>query len=231
MSAPVPGAIRTEREGARLTLVIDRPGAANALSRAMLVALAEKVEAAAHDRAVRVIVLTGAGERAFSSGADLAEARATPSLTRDPVWERLSGALASAPQLTLAALNGTLAGGAFGMALACDLRLAVPEASFFYPVLRNGFLPQPSDPARLAALVGPGRAREILLCGARWSADEAHEAGLIERVVPRTRMEDEIAALAADALAAPTDLLSGIKALFARLPGPLSAMPQPEINP
>ena len=75
------------------------------------------------------------------------------------MWERLSGAIAAFPGLTIAALNGTLAGGATGMALACDLRLAVPGARFFYPVMRLGFLPQPSDPARLAALVGPARAR------------------------------------------------------------------------
>lgn len=216
------GAIRAERSGARLTLVIDRPEAANALTAAMLTALADHVEAAAADAALRLIVLKGAGERVFSSGADLGEARATPSLTADPVWERLSGALARAPQLTVAALNGTLAGGAFGIALACDLRISVPEAVFFYPVLRNGFLPQPSDPARLAALVGPGRAREILLCGARWTAAEAEAAGLVQRVVERPHLEQEIAALAADALKAPPGLHSAIKALFSR------PVPRPE---
>ena len=69
------------------------------------------------------------------------------------MWERLSGAIASLPCLTIAALNGTLAGGAMGMVLACDLRIAVPGAKFFYPVMKLGFLPQPSDPKRLAALV------------------------------------------------------------------------------
>src|SRR5690554_5160254 len=103
----------------------------------------------------RALILTGAGG-VFSAGADLDEARS--GLATDPVWERLSAAIAAAPCLTIAALNGTLAGGAFGMALACDLRIAVPEADFFYPVMKLGYLPQPSDPARLAALVGPARA-------------------------------------------------------------------------
>jgi enoyl-CoA hydratase/carnithine racemase len=127
------------------------------------------------------VILTGAG-RVFSAGADLEEARA--GLATDPVWEELSGTVAALPCLTIAALNGTLAGGAFGMALACDLRIAAPEATFFYPVMRLGFLPQPSDPLRLAALVGPARAKLILMAGARLGAAEALAFGLVEAVVP-----------------------------------------------
>ena len=70
-----------------------------------------------------------------------------------------------------------------GMALACDLRIAVPGAQFFYPVMRLGYLPQPSDPARLTALVGPARARMILLAGQRIGAEEALAWGLIDRIV------------------------------------------------
>jgi enoyl-CoA hydratase/carnithine racemase len=99
------------------------------------------------------------------------------------LWERLSGAIAAFPGLSVAALNGTLAGGAFGMALACDLRLAVPRASFFYPVAKLGFLPQPSDPGRLSALVGPARAKLILAAGARLDAAEALAFGLVDRIV------------------------------------------------
>ena len=103
-------------------------------------------------REARALILTGRG-RVFSAGADLGAARA--GLATSPLWEELSAAIADLPCMTVAALNGTLAGGAFGMALACDLRIAVPEAKFFYPVMKLGFLPQPSDPGRLAALVGP----------------------------------------------------------------------------
>ena len=77
------------------------------------------------------------------------EARA--GLATDPVWDRLSNHIAGLPCLTIAALNGTLAGGAMGMVLACDLRRAVPSAKFFYPVMKLGYLPQPADPARLDA--------------------------------------------------------------------------------
>ena len=175
--------IRADRDGATLTLTIDRPDKANALTAGMLEALGDHVRGAGPETGL--LILTGAGDAAFSAGADLDEARA--GLATSPLWERLSGAVAAAPCLTVAALNGTLAGGAFGMALACDLRLAVPAATFFYPVARLGFLPQPSDPARLAALVGPARAALILAAGARLDASEALAFGLVDRVVPDPR--------------------------------------------
>jgi enoyl-CoA hydratase/carnithine racemase len=172
--------IRADRDGAVLTLTIDRPDKANSLTAAMLEELARAVTVAGPETGL--MILTGAGDRVFSAGADLGEARA--GLATSPLWERLSAAVAAAPCLTVAALNGTLAGGAFGMALACDIRLAVPQAAFFYPVAKLGFLPQPSDPARLARLVGPARAKLILAAGARLDAAEALAFGLVDRVVP-----------------------------------------------
>ena len=134
------------------TVTLDRPEKANALTEDMLRRLAEIAEEAQEARA---FVLTGTGP-VFSAGADLEAARA--GLARSPLWERLSGAIAALPCVSIAALNGTAAGGCMGMVLACDLRVAVPSAKFFYPVMKLGFLPQPSDPARLVALVGPARA-------------------------------------------------------------------------
>ena len=148
--------IRLAQDGGLWRVTIDRPDKANSLTPGMLAEIAEIAEAA--KGVAQVFVLTGAG-KVFSAGADIEAARA--GLATDPVWERLSGAIAALPCLTIAALNGTLAGGAFGMALACDLRIAVPAAKFFYPVMSLGFLPQPSDPGRLVALVGPARARLI----------------------------------------------------------------------
>ncbi len=191
------------------TATINRPDKANSLTRAMLTGLAEFAEGAAAE--ARALVLTGTG-KVFSAGADLDEARA--GLATDPVWEQLSGAIANAPCLTIAALNGTLAGGAFGMALACDLRIAVPEAKFFYPVMKLGFLPQPSDPLRMAALIGPARAKMILMAGQKVGADEALSWGLIDRIVPREALEDTVADLSTDALGASADHVAGIKALI-----------------
>ena len=187
---------------------INRPDKANSLTRAMLTELADIAEAAAGE--ARVLVLTGTG-RVFSAGADLDEARA--GLATDPVWERLSGALAAAPCLTIAALNGTLAGGAFGMALACDLRIAVPGAKFFYPVMKLGFLPQPSDPARLAALVGPARAKMILMAGQKIEAPEALAWGVVDRLVDGEALLQTVADLSADARGASAEHVAGIKAL------------------
>jgi enoyl-CoA hydratase/carnithine racemase len=198
------------RRPGRWTVTLERPEKANALTRAMLERLADLAEAAAVEPDLRVFVLTGAGARAFSAGGDLDEVRA--GLDRDPVWARLSAAIAALPCLSIAALNGTLAGGAFGMALACDLRLAVAEARFFYPVLRLGLRPPPPDPGRLVALVGPARAKLLLLGGARWDAVEALAFGLVDRGVPAGRLEAAVEALAADALAGRAEVLRDIKA-------------------
>ena len=200
--------IRTAQAGGVWTVTIDRPDKAGALTAAMLQDLVDVTEAAASARA---LVLTGTG-RVFSAGADLDEARA--GLATSPLWEDLSGRIARLPCLTIAALNGTLAGGAFGMALACDLRVAVPGAKFFYPVMKLGFLPQPSDPARLTALVGPARAKAILMAGLRIEADEALAWGLVDRLVAPEALMDAALALTADACAAPPGHVAAIKGCF-----------------
>lgn len=200
--------IRVEdRAGARL-LVLDRAEKANALTQDMLAALDAAVAQAAAD-GVAVLVLTGAG-RVFSAGADL-EGMAQ-GLGHAPEWEVLSRRIAAYPGLTLAALNGTLAGGAFSMALACDLRVAVPGAEFFYPVMKRGYLPQPSDPARLLALVGPARAKQILLAGQRISAETALGWGLIDGIVDDA-VEGALT-LSTDALAADPRHVRRMKAMF-----------------
>lgn len=186
-------------------VTINRPEKANSLTEAMLTELAEIAEAAQDARA---LIFTGTG-KVFSAGADLDEARA--GLATSPVWERLSGAVAALPGLTIAALNGTLAGGANGMALACDIRIAAPNAKFFYPVMKLGYLPQPSDPARLAALVGPARAKLMLMGGQKLTAEEALTYGLIERVVPAEDVVTVACDIAADTLAAKPEIASGIK--------------------
>lgn len=197
--------IQDETDGLLRTLRLNRPDKANALTADMLEALALAVEGAGKARA---LILTGEG-RVFSAGADLEAAAA--GLATSPLWERLSAAIAGFPGLTVAALNGTLAGGACGMALACDLRLAVPGAKVFYPVMRLGYLPQPSDPARLAALVGPARAKLILMAGARVEAEEALSWGLIDRIVPAESLLDSARSLCADVLAAGPGHAAAIK--------------------
>lgn len=200
--------IDLHQEGPLWRVTLNRPEKANALTRDMLVTLAEIAEAA---HQAQVLVLTGTG-RAFCAGMDLEAAKA--GLATDPVWERLSSALAALPGLTVCALNGTLAGGACGMALACDLRVAVEGAKIFYPVMKLGFLPQPSDPGRLAALVGPARAKLILMAGAKISAPEALAMGLVDRVVPQGALDATVAEVTADALSAEASHVAAIKAMI-----------------
>lgn len=201
--------IRLDKDGALWTATLDRPDKANALTEAMLSDLADIAEAAASG--AQVFILTGAG-KVFSAGADLDAARA--GLATSPVWERLSGAIAALPGLSIAALNGTVAGGAMGMVLACDIRIAVPGAKAFYPVMKLGFLPQPSDPARLIALVGPARAKMILMAGQKIDTETALAWGLFDRITPDAEtVLDTARTLAADALAASPAHVAGIKAL------------------
>ena len=200
--------INLTKENSGLWIVtIDRPEKANSLTEAMLTELADIAETASEARA---IIFTGTG-KVFSAGADLEEARA--GLATSPVWERLSAAVANLPSLTIAALNGTLAGGANGLALACDLRIAVPAAKFFYPVMKLGFLPQPSDPKRMAALIGPARTKLILMGGQKITAEEALRFGLIDRIVEPENLIDTARGLTEDTLAATPEIAQGIKAL------------------
>ena len=173
----------------------------------MLAELADIAESATEARA---LILTGRG-KVFSAGADLDAARA--GMATSPDWERLSSAIAALPGLTIAALNGTLAGGATGMALACDLRIAVAGAKFFYPVMKLGFLPQPSDPARMAALIGPARTKLILMGGQKIDADTALAYGLIDRIVDADALVQTAHDIAADTLAANPAIARQIKVM------------------
>lgn len=201
--------IDVTRDGDLWCITLNRPDKANALTAQMLEALINTV-GEAHGVA-KALIITGAGP-IFSAGADLDEARA--GLAVSPLWETLSNAIASLPCLTICALNGTLAGGAFGMALACDIRLSVASAKFFYPVMRLGFLPQPSDPTHLAHLIGPARAKMILMAGEKVLAPEALSWGLVDRIVDPADLIPAAHALSAQALEAEASHIAGIKSMI-----------------
>jgi enoyl-CoA hydratase/carnithine racemase len=199
--------ITLDRQEGLWKITLNRPEKANALTAAMLQELAEIAEAA---QQARGLIITGAGG-VFSAGGDLDEM--TDGLATSALWERLSTAIAAVPGLSIAALNGTLAGGAMGMALACDIRLAVPQAKFFYPVMKRGFLPQPSDPLRMSALIGPARTKLILMGGQKLTAQEALQFGLIERVVEPEDLLPTAENIAADTMAASFEIARGIRML------------------
>lgn len=189
------------------TLTINRPDKAGALNEQMLIDLRDAVREA-QDAAA--LILTGTGT-VFSAGADLDAARA--GLATSPLWEELSGAIANLRGLTIAALNGTVAGGATGMVLACDIRIAVPRAKFFYPVMKLGYLPQPSDPVRMAALIGPARTKMIFLAGQKIDATTAYAFGLVDEIVEGVAVTDRAQAMCRDMAAADGDTARAIKAL------------------
>lgn len=199
--------IELAQDGGVWTVTINRPDKANSLTPEMLAELADIAESATEARA---LILTGRG-KVFSAGADLDAARA--GMATSPDWERLSSAIARLPGLTIAALNGTLAGGSTGMALACDLRIAVAGAKFFYPVMKLGFLPQPSDPARMVALIGPARTKLILMGGQKIDADTALVFGLIDRIVDADALVQTAKDIAADTLGADPAIARQIKVM------------------
>ncbi|MGI9369590.1 MAG: enoyl-CoA hydratase/isomerase family protein [Ruegeria sp.] len=196
--------IGLERDGDLWVVTINRPEKANSLTEAMLAELAEIAEAA---RDAKALILTGSG-KVFSAGADLDEVQT--GLAKSPVWGRLSDAIAALPCLTVAALNGTLAGGSHGMVLACDLRISVPTAKFFYPVMKRGFLPQPEDPRRMAELIGPSRTKLILMAGQKLTADEAFAFGLVDRIVEPEMLLPTARELVADSIEAQPEIAAGI---------------------
>lgn len=190
------------------TVTLNRPDKANSLTPEMLEDLAQ---IALDAQSARGFILTGVG-KVFSAGADLDAAKA--GLATSGVWEKLSSRIAALECMTIAALNGTLAGGAMGMALTCDLRIAVPSAKFFYPVMKLGFLPQPSDPRRMAGLIGPARTKMILMSGQKITADVAYDYGLIDRIVEPDDLIQTAQDLLADSVSATAQHSAAIKAMI-----------------
>ncbi|HEY8601609.1 MAG TPA: enoyl-CoA hydratase-related protein [Thermomicrobiales bacterium] len=192
------------REGIA-TLTLNRPAALNALSRALAADLTTALRELATDDTLRVIVLRGAGERAFCTGADLKE-RATLSPDEKGQHTALIGAaadaLAAMPVPTIAAIRGYALAGGLELALACDIRLAATDAVFGLTEVLIGIFPGAGGPVRLPRVVGPGKARELIFSGRRIDAAEALASGLIERVVAPSDLGQTAATLAAQVAAA-----------------------------
>ena len=187
---------------------INRPEKANSLSSEMLEELLAIIEKAS---GASGIILTGQGET-FSAGADLSEVKS--GLATSPIWEKLSLSLKELNCVTIAALNGTVAGGAFGMILACDIRICVPSSKFFYPVMKMGYLPQPSDPKRLVDLIGPGRAKLMLVAGEKLDSEKAYKFGLVDEVVMVKNLISRAHTLLDASISAQPTHVSGIKRLM-----------------
>ena len=195
--APAPGVA---------VVTVSRPQVLNALNAATITELLEAFERLRDDGAVRAVVLTGAGERAFVAGADIAElARLGPAEARDVArrGNALCALIAGCGKPVIAAVNGFALGGGCELAMACTLRLAADTARIGQPEINLGIIPGYGGTQRLPRLIGAGPALEMLLTGKPVTAEEARRLGLVNRVVPAAELLDEAGALAADLAAKP----------------------------
>ena len=182
------------RDGPIATVTLNRPERRNSLSDEMLAELGAAFAELRDDATIKIVVLTGAGP-VFSAGADAGHAKAaTPEerrrlfLSRKSqfrrLFERANTVLEGLEQATIAAVNGHAVGGGWGLALACDFRIAAAEAQFWIPEVDLGVPLGVGTTTRFVRLVGPARAKEIIMGCARYSATEAQGWGLVNRVVP-----------------------------------------------
>jgi enoyl-CoA hydratase/carnithine racemase len=199
--------LRSDKDGV-MTLTLNRPRKLNAMSHQVFDALDAAVTAARDDRGVRVVVVTGAG-RFFSAGADISMVKefGDPALAPEHFRERLRrlqsvfDRLEALEKPVIAALNGPCAGGGVDLVLACDFRIAVPDAFFLVPEAKLGLIPDLGATQRLPRLVGVARAKEMILTGRRFSAEECRAMGLVNRVVPPEGLGDAVRELAAELMA------------------------------
>lgn len=186
--------IRVHREGALGWVTVNRPAQRNALNAAMWRALSVAVKALAADATVRVIILTGAGEKAFIAGADIAELNAqaeNAELIEPNIRASLAGlqAITEAPKPVIAMINGACFGGGVLIATTCDLRFASERAQFGIPAVKLGVAyPIETGVARLVAAVGPASAADLLLSGRTIDATEASRIGLVSHVLPQLEL-------------------------------------------
>ena len=181
------------------TVTLNRPASLNALSRELGAQLVATLRELRDRPEVRVVVLRGAGERAFCTGADLKERLTLTSAERGAHTATLAAAadlVAALPMPTIAAVRGYALAGGLELALACDIRLAATDAIFGLTEVQIGIFPGAGGPVRLPRLVGPGKARELIFSGRRIDAAEALACGLVERVVAIEEFEQTVATLA-----------------------------------
>jgi enoyl-CoA hydratase len=215
-------ALLVAEAGPLTTLTLNRPDKLNALDAALLAEVAGVVgELAARPMATRprVVIVTGAGDKAFAAGADVAElARATPVEARglSANGHRAGRTLEEAPFPVIAAVNGFALGGGCELALACDFIYASDRARFGQPEVGLGLVPGFGGTQRLARRVGVGRARELVYTGATLDAERARAFGLVNEVIPHAELMTRVEALGRTIAARPPLAVAAAKRLLLR---------------
>ena len=185
--------ITLERRGSVALITINRPDKLNALNQQVHIDGVAALDELRADNSVRVVVLTGAGEKAFIAGADISEfAEHTPITQRNSFNQRtLFNSVDSFPKPVIAMINGFCLGGGNELALACDLRIGSETARFSQPEINLGIMCGGGGTQRLARLIGEGRAMEMCLSGDMIDAATAHKFGLLNHVFPADQLEAE----------------------------------------
>src|SRR2546425_2139990 len=186
-AAPTRENVLYEKKGAIAYVTLNRPKVLNALNKATIAELNEVFKDARDDAAVRGVILTGAGDKAFAAGADIGEmANDTPGEAEDKTrhGQRLTKVIENLGKPVIAAVNGFALGGGCELAMACTIRLAVETAKFGQPEVTLGLVPGGGGTQRLPRLVGKGRALQPILSGEMISAQEAYRIGLVNEIVP-----------------------------------------------
>jgi enoyl-CoA hydratase/carnithine racemase len=197
--APPSVLLTVDGESHVATLTLNRPEALNAISRQLAADLLEMCNALAYRDDVWVVIVSGAGERAFCAGADLKERRMLSPEERTAhtaAIEAAAEALAALPMPTIAVVRGFVLAGGAELALACDLRVAAEDATFGFPEVKIGIFPGAGGALRLPKIVGGGAARDLLFTGRQVTAEEAFRLGLADRLVPADAVLESAAELA-----------------------------------
>jgi enoyl-CoA hydratase len=187
--------ILVSREGPLATVTFNRPRVLNALNAATIDELRRAALELRHDREARVVVLTGAGDKAFVAGADINElAEVDPAAARDAALrgQHVCDLIENLGKPVIAAVNGFALGGGCEVAMACTFRFAADTARLGQPEINLGLIPGYAGTQRLARLVGRDRALDLILTGRHVTAEEAFRIGLVTRVVPAARLADEV---------------------------------------
>lgn len=223
MSEPV---LRVDREGTIALLTIDRPDRRNALNARVRAELLAALDRLRGDDGIRVVVITGAGEKAFVAGADIGEfAERTPLEQREAmIGRRVFDEIAAFPKPVIAMINGWALGGGCELALACDLRVAADTARLGQPEINLGLIPGGGGTQRLPRLVGSGQAMRLILTGEIVDAEEARRIGLVDFVFPAAELRDRTREIA-DTIAtrSPVALRAAKAAVRAAMEMPLGA--------
>lgn len=188
-----------EVENGIALLTINRPKSLNALNSETLAELNTCLAELENNEEVKVVILTGSGEKSFVAGADISEmVNATPAEGRKMglLAKEAFGRLENMPQITIAAVNGYALGGGCEISMACDIRVASENARFAQPECGLGILPGFGGTQRLPRLVGKGRAKELIFTCDQITAEDAYRMGLVNHVVPQAELIDYCKAMA-----------------------------------